>query len=247
MLPITTFRRLFAEHFPEQPESVIFVPVDKREAWLKELANRLVKKRRVSCFLSRRNKQVAESAYLGIQIAGVGNEANSGDYLNLLFENRNETYGLWVVEYGRRKSRTVRPDGAVSDTDQLDALIDQILVEQERRNLKHKRRDKMDGLKQTSLTARLKKLGKEHNFAFAIGESKRNVNLSVRVNGRKTGFHFTFPKGRLDKVLETLPELIAMLERMQKLGIAFHRKNKHWERKIGEWIEPEPVDEDEKK
>ena len=241
MLPITTFRKLFTEHFPTEDAAlngIIFVPVADREGWLKKLAQELDKQRRVTCFVSRRNKKVPESVYLGLQIAGLADSRNSGDYLNLQFENRDNSYGLWLVERSPRKSTTVRPVGAVTNPDQVTNLVVEVLALQERNNLRNKRRDKMANLKQTGLTGRLRKLGREHNFSFAIGQNKRDVNLSIRIRGRKRGFHFTFPKGKLDAMLETLPDLVAMLERLQGLGIAFHKNTKRWETKVGEWIEP---------
>ncbi|MFK7822056.1 MAG: hypothetical protein AB8G99_25385, partial [Planctomycetaceae bacterium] len=114
MLPITTFRRLFAEHFPNQSDGVIFKPVDKREPWLKELAKQLGQKRRVSCFVSRRHKDVVESAYLGIQIAAAWEDPSTGDYLNLQSENRNPVYRLWLVERSSRQRTTKPAEAAVT-------------------------------------------------------------------------------------------------------------------------------------
>lgn len=209
-----------------------------RQSWFEKLAERLQKNDRVKCFISQRNRKKPGSVYLGLQILGKSNGNNPHDYMNLQFERRDAGFGLWIVDKSQRKIKTARPFAGISDLAQLEEMIKSVHAQQDRTHLRRTRGQKVAGLKQTGLMARLKEFGREHNVAFAMGQNKRDIQLGIRLQGRKRGYHFTFPKGKLDEVIETLPELMATLERFQKMGIAFQGDTKRWRAKIGEWIEP---------
>ncbi|MEM1444138.1 MAG: hypothetical protein AAGF67_17455, partial [Verrucomicrobiota bacterium] len=70
-------------------------------------------------------------------------------------------------------------------------------------------------------------------------------NLSLRVAGKKTGFHLAFPKGKFDEMIQHLPTLITDLEKLAGMGVTFRTNNKNWQYQMSEWILPEPDEVDE--
>ena len=86
---------------------------------------------------------------------------------------------------------------------------------------------------------RLEDLCLEHGLEYWVEQTKRDIRLCLRRTDRKLGYHMKFPKGRLDKVLEELPGLVAHLERMTSLGIQFQGAQARSARNR-KWIKPKP-------
>lgn len=244
MLPLPTIRKLFAESFPEQAlkeQGIMVIKKADRQQQLLSLLDRYQDDEDVDGKVWEYGRGKQKDSVLGLVIYSPSGGKNGFDYFKVFYIETAKKYGLWIMDAKKRRSNSKDlPPFPICSIDQLDHFIAAIKQRQNESHLKEKRKDKVAQLRQTGLLARLKQLGSECNFSFAMGQSKREVNLSVRVKGRKRGFHFSFPKGKLEAVLDQLPELIETLQRMQKLGVHFRADNKTWKGKQGDWIEPSP-------
>lgn len=243
MLPLPTVRKLLRECFPEeQLEHVGIISVSDAElqSWMQRLQKRFEALPLCSAeFVERRS---------GLMYVTIGISTSEGAYPDDRFEvqqtSHDDTHGIWIADSSYRR-KTTAPPAPVCDIAQIETFVQAVKDRIARDALRVKRNEKVTGLKKTGLTARLTALGAEHGFSFAIGQSARDINLSIRVLGRKKGYHFAFPKGKLDAVIEQVPDLVAMLQTLQRLGVTFRTNNSKWSDRQGEWIEaPEPGDED---
>lgn len=238
MLPLTTTRKLLRESFPLEQlnqSGILCVEQSQRVTWLKELLEKLQLIERCSVRLVERGSSV----YLSVRLTGV-NSAARDDWFELRFLNIDDTEGLWISDASYRRA-TKLPAFAVCDVGQIQQFFNSVIARIDRDALKVKQNQKLANLKKTGLTARLKELGKQHGFSFAIGQSTRDVNLSIRVLGRKKAFHFAFPKTKLDAVIDQVPDLVAVLEQLQRLSVTFRTSNKNWADSQSDWIEPPEV------
>jgi len=238
MLPITTLRKLAKDHFPpNNVEKILNIPKSKHQACFNDLRDCLKKLPNVDAWV--RKPEETGVCKLGIYICGPSTGKNPNDYLRLVFETIEGVKGLWLHDAKRRrKTATTMSPVAISDVSEVLSFVTLIQERQQRDHLRDEKKQKVAGLQQTGLTARLKELGKEHNFAFAIGQTKRDVNLSIKLGGRKKGFHLAFPKSKLASVLEQVPDMIVMLEKLQGLSVGFWTHNKNWKSRQCDWIEP---------
>ena len=240
MLPITTLRKLARDHFPDDCLDRILNPSpEKQKACLVDLHTRLTTLPRMEAWVREKNKKGSGIFYMGIYVLGPSSGRNPHDYFKLFFESREGVSGLWMHDAKRRRKTATSLDPIpIADIDHVVSFVEIVRQRQNRDHLRDEKKQKVAGLQQTGLTARLKVLGKQHNFAFAIGQTKRDVNLSIRLHGRKSGYHISFPKSRLDKVLDQVPEMIVMLENLQGLGVNFWTHNKKWKDRQSKWVEP---------
>ena len=235
MLPLPTIRKLLKDCFPvEQLDQlgIICVAETDRAIWLEELGAKLKPVERCSIRLNGKSK----NAYLSLCLSCPDNR-RSDDWFKLEFANIDDTEGLWISDASYRRSTEI-PPVAVCDVGQITAFLDIVKARVDRDSLKEKKNQKLANFKKTGLTARLRELGKEHGFSFAIGQSTRDINLSIRVLGRKKGFHFAFPKTKLDAVIDQVPDLVKTLGNLQRLSVTFRTNNKHWVVNQCDWIEP---------
>jgi hypothetical protein len=237
MLPITTIRKIMRECFGDADLSeIISIKPNSQLKWLNSVGKRLNQNSRVE---SGTWTDEDDGPHLSLYIKGVGRGRNPNEDFQLYFATSEGVSGLWIVDANRRRHGTTpNPKMPVVDVAQIDSLVEQIIARQNKEHLRDQRKQKVASLQQTGLTSRLKELGQTHNFSFAISESVREVRLSIRIRGRKRGFHFSFPKGKLKQVLDQVPDLIHTLENLQRLGVNFRSENKRWKAKQGDWIEP---------
>jgi len=235
MLPLPTIRKLLRDCFPEEQldqAGIICVAESDRAAWLDDLMSKLASVERCSVRLNGKDPK----AYLSLCLSCPDNRRRD-DFFELEFANIDDTEGLWISDSSYRQSTKI-PPVAVCDVGQIITFLDVVKARVDRDSLKDKKKQKLANFKKTGLTARLRELGKEHGFSFAIGQSTRDINLSIRVLGRKKGFHFAFPKTKLDAVIDQVPDLVKTLENLQRLSVTFRNNNKHWVVNQCDWIEP---------
>lgn len=238
MLPLPTVRKLLRECFPEeQLEHVGIICVSEAElqSWMRGLQKRLDCVAQCSAeFVSNRHGQ----PYVFLNVAGAA-DSYPDNRFHVKLASHGDIYGVWISDSCYRpNAKTEAPPAPVCDISQIEVFLETIKARIARDSLRDKRTEKVTGLKKTGLTARLRDLGEQHGFSFAIGESKRDINLSIRVLGRKKGYHFSFAKGKLDAVIDQVPDLVAMLQKLQRLGVAFRTSNSSWSDRQGDWIEP---------
>lgn len=246
MLPNPTIRRLLRENFETDnttDATIIQVPKDEQLDWLASLCPQLDALERVSTSKPDPQGGVKDRPHaISFSVA----EAPASEYrwnyqranlLNLVFTQFKDTQeGLWIVnDYYYRRSESVRQP--VKNIEQLLRFIEAVRSTMDHKTLKERRKEKLNQLKQTSMTARMKKLGTQHGFSFRIGQSTSTINLAVRIPGKVNGFHLSFPKGKLDDVIEQLPELMRMLHSFHSLSLSFRSNQKSWHYD-GEWIDP---------
>ena len=242
MLPGPTLLKLLRDCFP-QPDAdqvgLIDIPTDDEKAWFAKLLTRLRGIERAT-FRVVADRHGDDTVYFSIKLQGILEKKNPDDRFQLQFMKVENRQGLHIVDanYGRRSKLSPVPVGRI---EQIEAFIAVVQARQERDHLRSKKTEKLVGFQKKGLTARLKELGRQKNFAFAINENARDIKLSIRIEGRKSGYHFSFVKTKLEGMLEQLPELVAMLQKMQSLGIQFTTANKIMKRTMMtqiDWIEP---------
>ena len=242
MLPGQTLAKLLRETFRGAEvdlAGLIDVPSSEQKVWFTQLVARFHGNSRVSLRIeeSRGNG----STYLSMKIAGVSEKRNPDDWFQLQFMTFEDLRGLFLVDANFRR-RTKNPPVPVQRIEQIESFVDAVLARQDREHLRSKKTEKLVGFQKKGLTARLRELGKQQGFAFAVNENARDIKLSIRIEGRKSGYHFSFVKTKLEGMLEQLPELVHMLQKMQSLGIHFTTANKILKRSMQQelkWIEPE--------
>jgi len=238
MLPAPTIRKFLRESFPgESPVRLDSEPA-KRIDWLKPIQKRLDALDRVECRIHvihrLKGREQIDRLDLTVKPSATGRNYGQSERFRLFFS---ETGHFMIGDDGWRRSGVdVVP---VSDVAEIEELVRKIVSRQDRNVLRGKKQDKISNLKEKGMTAQLRDLAENHGFAFAIGQTARNVNLSLRVCGRKTGFHFSFPKGKFDEVIAELPELIEDFEKMARLGMTFRTHNRKWKGIQGDWIGPD--------
>ena len=215
--------------------------------WLRPVQKRLDEIQRVECKFHtiHRLKLSEQIAQLDIAI----NESDAtkrwgrAERFKLYFSNEDIAVDtLFITNDSYHRKITDAERFPVSSAEEIEALIQKIKVRQERNGLREKKSAKISTLKESGMKARLRELANEIDFSFAIGQNARNVNLSIRVAGKKTGFHFSFPKGKFDAMIEQIPELITNFETMANLGITFRTHNRKWQQ--GDWIFQNADDDD---
>ena len=242
MLPAPTLSKLLRDCFP-QPDAnqvgMIDIPTVGQRAWFAKLLIQLHGIARAT-FRVVEDRHGDNTVYFSIKLQGVLEKKNPDDWFQLQFMMVENRQGLHLVDAtdGRRSKLPPVPVGSV---EQIGTFIAAVQARQDRDHLRSKKTEKLVGFQKKGLTARLRELGKQQNFAFAINENARDIKLSIRIEGRKSGYHFSFVKTKLEGMLEQLPELVAMLEKMQSLGIHFTTANKIMKRSMLDqinWIEP---------
>lgn len=252
MLPTTTLSKLLRECFPGQeypPQGVIEIPTDQQQGWFGELTARLNAIPRTSSRVVV-DKTGERPAYATLLIEGVSSQRSPNDWFTLQFQDMESRLILYLQDttYQRKKKPPAVP---VRSIEQIEQFIAAVQARQDGNHLKKKKTEKLVGFQKKGLTARLRELGNQQNFAFTMDENARDIKLGIRIAGRKTGFHFTFVKTKLESVLVKLPELVTMLEQMQSLGLHFTKAVNPQSRPARlsplTWIEPHseitPVDE----
>ncbi len=239
MLPSPTIRKLIREGFPK-PEQADMLQVAEAEqaVWLVRLEKELATIDRVKAQqYNTPSKQ--ERPTLVFTVSGNQSEWEyRQNSFTLKFETHEELTGLWLSDEINWRRRDETPRGAVRQVEQVKTFIDVVKGRLDRKALQEKRKQKLNDLKQIGLTARLKELGAKHRFSFRVDQSTNAINLSVRVEGKANGFNFSIPKGKLDTVIEQLPELVATLKNLSSLGVAFRSSFKSWNRLRNDWIDP---------
>lgn len=235
MLPRPTLRKIVREIFATEGETAgLSIPADKQLNWLKRLAKKLSKIDRVDAKV--------RDFYIALKVSAGGAGGRDIEWFMVNFfpydgmQVKVDRSGLWIADATYRRRRKAETETPVLDVAHLEKFVEAIKEKQDRAKLRAQRNSKLNGLKQRGLKSRLTELGAEHGFSFCLGESKRDINLSIRVCGKKSAYHFAFPKGKLDAVLDQVPDLIQTLEELRSLGINFRTHNKRWEQ--GPWVEP---------
>lgn len=245
MLPRPTLRKIFRENLPAGDDEFLGleVPDEAQSKFLADLAQKLAA-------LDRVEANYHEDNYVTVMVGAHAGRTADLEWFVVHFcpfgrHSAGKRRGLWIMDATYRRRKTQETMSSVPDVNALLALIDAIRAKQTQAELRKKRNTKLVDLKQRSLKSRLIELGREHQFSFALGESQRDVNLSIRVGGKRSAYHLAFPKGQLDAVLEQVPNLVATLEQLRSLGVNFRTNNKAWAHRQGAWIDPEdPIDDD---
>lgn len=242
MLPSPTISKLFRDCFCEQdrePVGLINIPRAEQKAWFRKLVISFPSNARTLLQILD-DRHGDNAVYLSMKIVGVSEKKSSDDRFQLQFMTFENLHGLHVVDENYRRRSKLSP-APVSSIEQIEAFIAAVLARQDREHLRSKKTEKLVGFQKKGLADRLRALGKQQNIAFAINENARYIKLSIRIEGRKSGYHFSFVKTKLEGMLEQLPELVSMLKKMQSLGIQFTTANKILKRAMLtelEWIEP---------
>ena len=147
------------------------------------------------------------------------------DYFQLRFGRHRSEEVLWLFDAKRRKLKSPIPSVIVTEFEQLERLIAEVISIQNANHLKAQKKQKIAGLQQTGLVAKLKKMGQDRKFAFAMSENVREVRLSIRVKNRKRAFHFSFPKGKLGAFLEQVPGNHRYAGKPRFVGSSFSARN----------------------
>ena len=240
MLPSPTIRKFFREIFSGS-EPVVLTNAQAQHDWLVPVQKQLDALVRVECKFRviHRLKLSEQLNELDITISPneSGRRWGDSERCRLAFGNGAEglRIGELFISEDNWQRRKIEP-AKVSSAEEIVTLVDRIKARQDRSALRDKKNTKLSNLKESGMKARLRELGSEYDFCFAIGQNARNVNLSLRVAGRKTGFHFSFPKGKFDEVIEALPQLLENFEHMAGMGMTFRTNNKKWG--LSEWIFP---------
>jgi hypothetical protein len=161
---------------------------------------------------------------------------NCEERLNVLLNFHNRT-GLWLEHLNLLTAEHQRRP--VNRLEQLDELVTEIKTEQallERRTL---RRLEVAEANQQELGATFCDLASRKKMTFRIGHDVADAKLSLRVLGRKAGFHLSFPVGMLEAMSGNAPDLVETLESFSKLGIKFRSNNRRWVAQQSEWIVPD--------
>ena len=249
MLALASLQKLFRNCFAAEQvaaHGIIFVEKSERQAWMVDLKSRLLKMDRIEIYL-RLSKDAEVDPIFRVKIARAAGSDQTEDWFDLAFGELDGLVGLRIKDSSYRR-RSVKPAPApvvISSVEQIEQFLIAATAQVDRNLLRLKRNDKLAVLRKHGLTARLTELGQAHGFSFRIGQSKRDVNLSIRVRNRKQAYHFSFPKTKLGAVLDEVPDLIKTLESLQSLSVVFRTNNKKWEQKQSDWIEPkslEPID-----
>lgn len=240
MLPRPTIRKILRETIETDGESSyegLDVPADEQLSWLQDLADELAQIDRVGAKL--------EGFYIALRIRSADSNRRDQEWFIINFfpydglQVTTRRTGLWLADATYKRRRKAESEVPVRNVADIPKFIEAIKSKQDRTRLRTQRNTKLAGLKQRGLKSRLTELGEEHGFSFALGESNRDVNLSIRVCGKKSAYHIAFPKGKLDAVLDQVPDLIKTLETLRTLGITFRTNNKPWQSRQGPWVEPE--------
>ena len=243
MLPGPTLSKLLRDCFSEQDREsagLIDIPTADQEAWFAKLLIRFPGNARRS-FRVEEDRRTESSVYLSMKLTGVSEKRSPDDWFRLQFMTVGDRYGLHLVDANFRRRTKLSP-APVQRIEQIESFIAAVQSRQDREHLRSRKTEKLVGFQKQGLTARLRELGNQHNFAFAVNENTRDIKLSIRIEGRKTGYHFSFVKTKLERMLAQLPELVSMLQKMQSLGIQFTTANRILKRSnLSQlaWIEPE--------
>ncbi|NNE90669.1 MAG: hypothetical protein HKN23_03395 [Verrucomicrobiales bacterium] len=233
MLPAPTIRKFLRESFPG--ESPILVPRKGRIDWLKPLEKQLDAIERVECKIHvihrLKGRERTDRLDLTIKPDSSGRRYGDSERFKLFF-SESDLFLIGDDSWRRNPIEAV----TISGFSEIEDLIRKVVARQDRIRLRDRKKDKISNLKEKGMKAQLTALAAEHDFSFALGQTARNVNLSLRVAGRKTGFHFSFPKGKFDEVIGELPQLIADFEKMARLGITFRTNNRKWQIHQGDWV-----------
>jgi hypothetical protein len=242
MLPSPTLSKLLRDCFA-QPDSLhdalIDIPVSNQKEWFTKLAARLQSIPRTT-FRVLEDRHGNDTIYLSIKLEGVSTKTSPDDWFQIQFMTVDNCSGLHIADASYRRRIKLAP-APVRSIEQLEQFFAAVQARQERDHLRTLKTEKLVGFQKKGLTARLRELGKQHNFAFVVNENTRDIQLSIRIKGRKSGYHFSFVKTKLEGMLEQLPELVSMLQKMQSLGIQFTTANKMLKRSMQtsfDWIEP---------
>ncbi len=242
MLPSPSIRKFLRETFSGLEPVRIEKTPDQIE-WLKPVQKQLDALIRVECkfHVIHRLKLSEQTSQLDITVSPneSGRRWGDSERFKLYFSDETGREGLLLMSDDGWRRRDVG-EGIVSNVEEVEKLVGLVKGRQDRNALRERKSEKLSTLKESGMKARLRELGNEMDFSFAIGQNARNVNLSLRVAGKKTGYHFSFPKGKFDSMLEQLPELISNFENMANLGIAFRTNNRKWQQ--SEWIFPDDDD-----
>lgn len=239
MLPRPTLRKIFREVFLSEESALVGfqLPSEEQLPWLENLASQLSQIDRVEA-------RVRDEFYIALMIRASSGGGHDLEWFMIGFfpfpnmPRVTERKGLWIMDATYRRRRKAETETPVQKPEQIFQLVDAIKSKQDQIQLRAKRNAKLADLKQRSLQSRLMDLGEQHQFSFSLGESKRDVNLSIRVCGKKSAYHIAFPKGKLDAVLDQIPDLIKTLEKLRKLGVNFRTNNKPWAHNQSSWVEP---------
>ena len=240
MLPRPTLRKLFREALGTDDDDVVGlqIPNDDRLDWLTQLASDLSS-------VDRLDATIRDDEYIALRISPSGESRQDSEWFMVYFgpsplsTGRSDDSGLWIADATYRRRRQAETSAPVKQVDLILRFAELVKAKQEQIRLRKQRNSKLTNLKQRSLKSRLIDLGQTHRFSFCLGENKRDVNLSIRVGGKKAAYHIAFAKGKLDAVLEQIPDLIATLENLRSLGVNFRTNNKAWIHSQSDWIEPE--------
>ena len=243
MLPGPTMQKLLSDSFPEDAineNPSLSIPLAGQKRWFEQLLKRMGENSRTSWrIVEGRDPEIP--IYLTLKLVGVQEKRSPDDWFTLRFQTIDNRFGLFILDSSFRR-RAKLPPAQVRSIEQIEQFIATVQARQDRDHLQSKRSEKLVGFQKQGLTARLRALGNQHNFAFAVNENVRDIKLSIRIAGRKTGYHFSFVKTRLEVMLEQLPDLVAMLQKMQTLGIHFadaKRAIRKAPQNLIDWIEPE--------
>lgn len=241
MLPRPTLRKILRETIATDGDNGtagLQIPRQNQLLWLQDLADELSKMDRVEA-------SVRDEFYIALLIRAAANSGRNLEWFMISFFPYPEMTvptdrtGLWIADATYRRRRKAETESPVQNVEQIKRFIDAVKAKQDQTKLRDQRNIKLASLKQRGLQARLIELGEVHGFSFALGENKRDVNLSIRVCGKKSAYHIAFPKGKLDSVLERIPDLVSTLEELRTLGITFRTNNKPWAQNQGPWVDPQ--------
>ena len=236
MLPRTTIRKILRETIasPEDGELTRQQPSLEQLLRLQELAADLSQIGRVEA-------DVRDDQYLAMKIR---EEEHSGQNLEwflihfaTLRQDGRTVLCLSDATYRRRRNGDTI--AVVQDVENLKPFLEAIKAKQDSIRLRQERKSKLTDLRKKGLISQLTDLADEHGFSFSMGGNRRDVHLSIRVCGKKTPYHLSFPIGKLDDVLEQVPDLVRTLEQLRMLGIKFRNNNKPWALGQGKWIGPD--------
>lgn len=245
MLSILTLKRLMRHHFPEHWENkqwgreFVGLKLAERQKLLEGLKPKLESLGRIGCryYIDRSNKD--DDGYLSIKVEQGADQRSGIDWFQIRFAPVNEELHLYLFDSSYRHKNQA-PGSKVTDIDQVTKFLLAVLARQDKTHLRVKKKEKTANFQQMGLAARLTELAQRHRFAYAIGQNNRDVLLSIRVGRYKTGYHFSFPKGKLAAMIEQVPEMITSFERLRSLGVMFRNDNSRWIDRQGPWVEPSP-------
>lgn len=217
MLAFPVIRKLQRECFQEDTlalSGVICVLLADQKPWLEHLQLRLQNlPRTVPVVREIVGGPPAPQVELSLQVTGISDKRHPNDSFILGFLPIEGYSRLCIYgSYSRRGKRPVSPV-LISSIEQIETFIAAVQAEQERNHLHAKKEEKLDKFRRQGFVGQLKELGHVHQFGFAIGETVRDFQLSLRVGILKWAYHFSFPKSMFEKILPALPELTGHLWR----------------------------------